>query len=174
MSYDRNIYIGWFVELKPSQEQVPTGQSKTVRSCPTSKGHKIGKDTNFCPTCGAAIKEEVKQVTKGMSLGSHFFNESDSTELAYMTNGRATPEDMKRLGDSHCIFPEFMPYKAGALEIVFAPGYECMDDVARSDGVVMPFGEMPEKPSNEWLALVRKVFGAEELQLKFGAVMEVR
>lgn len=173
MSYDRNVYIGWFATLKPSQERVPTGATKVERYCPTSKKHKFGKATKFCPDCGAPVAEETVAVTKTISLGSHFFNESDPTELAYMTCGRATPEDMKRLGDSHCIFPEFMPYKPGELEVVFAPGYECMDDVART-GVLMPFGELPEKPSDEWVAVLRKVFGAEgPIELKFGAVMEV-
>jgi hypothetical protein len=167
MSYDHNIYVGWYAEFDKSNRKVERGLKK-VRFCPTDKKHSA-KD-KFCSVCGSEIQEKEEMQYTGYPISSHILGENSQEELDWMTGGIVKVQDIENLGDSHAIFPEFLGTDK---QIVMAPGYNYYGDITRSDGFVEELVNS-EKPTKEWVELIKKVFDTVEVSVKFGIIMEIR
>lgn len=172
MSYDTNLYVGWYVEFKPSTRKAKTGEVAR-RYCPTSKKHPTGD--SFCPKCGAKIEERLVDEYDTYANPYHLQFEEDEDELKEMTLGRVSLKDMKDLalmGKYRVICPEFMP--SDSTVIVIAPGFKGAADIGRSDGMLVGVDmENNPRPTEEWIAQVKKVFDVEDVKVGFGAVVEV-
>lgn len=166
MSYSRNIYIGWYAEFDRSKRKISVGVEK-VYLCPNDKKHPSkGK---FCSVCGSEIVEKEETKYRNFPIATHIFGENSQKDLDYMTGGLVKVEDIKSLEDSTAIFPEFLETDK---EIVMAPGYTCFFNVSHSDGFAKEM-KISEKPSEEWIEKIKKVFDTNEVEVKYGFVMEI-
>ena len=172
MSYDTNLYIGWYVEFKPSTRKEKVGEVAR-RYCPPSKKHPTGDA--FCPKCGAKIEEHLEDEYDTYANPYHLQFEEDEDELKAMTLGKVSRKDMKELeamGQYKVVCPEFMPSARDV--IVIAPGFKSGGDLRRSDGRVIDVDmKNNQPPSPEWIAQIKKVFDVEDVKIGFGAVVEV-
>lgn len=172
MSYDTNIYVGWYAQFDEYSEKREVGTEK-LRQCPNSKKH-FAKD-KFCPSCGVEIITIEKPVYKNFVnalLLSYSADDSSTTQedIDKETFGQVKLEDLKEaMKDSYMIFPEFLGTDK---VIIMAPSYTCISDVRRSDGSVNEVTNM-EPPSKEWEELIKKAFKAQNLEIKYGVVVEV-
>ncbi len=164
MSYDLNVYVGWYAEFEPSKTKVNIGKEK-VSYCPTNKKHSA--NGKFCSTCGAEIKHEEKDKFEDYPMASHLMNETSPEEVDFMTGGLVTLEDLEKLKDSYAIFSQ-----DGSDEIILAPGYAYAGDIARKDGFAQEVEQL-EKPNEDWVALIKKVFAVEEVNVKYGFITEL-
>jgi hypothetical protein len=172
MSYDRNLFLGWYAEFTPSKEKIQVGV-KTERECSSVKGHKHGGGA-FCSKCGSPVVSVKKPVMKGMSAACHIIGEDmdciDQEDLTDMTCGRASLEDLKILKGSIATFPL---YSGVGKEYVFASGHIYRSDIGRDDGFTMDIPtQLP--PSEKWKETIVKIFGCTDLVVKFGMIVEVR
>lgn len=172
MSYDHNIYVGWYAILTPTTEtkEVQTGV-KTMLQCTADAAHKQG-DGKFCRECGAAITriEGIPVFSTRQIQGlHHFINETDPDEIAFASLGHATLEDIQKLQKFNVVFPEFMPYDC----IVMFPGYAKITNVSRKDGDTCQMKVNPHPPTQDQIDLLIKVVGATEYDIQYGIVHEV-
>lgn len=172
MSYDHNVYVGWYAEFDENDDKIPDGVEK-IRQCPNSKKHSA-KD-KFCPSCGAEIviieKPLFKNFISALNL-YHMAEDSDTTEqdVQEATFGHTHLEDLNEVTqDSSIIFPEFLDTDK---IIIMAPGYTYVGDVGRSDGTVEEITN-PKEPSQDWKDKIAKVFKPKNLVFKYGVVVEV-
>jgi hypothetical protein len=166
MSYDRNIYVGWYAEFDRCTDRQQDGV-ESKRACPTSKKHPT--NGKFCSVCGAEIISQEIPKYHSYAYPHHLIDETDPVELEYATLGRATLEDVKKLQTSHVVFPEFLDTDK---VIIMAPGYTTVGDVSCSDGSVNPV-DVGLGPSIEWQENVIKVFSAKNMKINFGVIVEV-
>lgn len=172
MSYDRNMYIGWYAEFTPTKEKIQVGEKKE-RVCSSDKNHKHGGG-EFCGKCGSPIVSVSKPVMRGISPACHIIHEDVNSTQEYlnvMTCGRATVSDLEIFKGSEAVFPEFLYDKSK--ERVFASGYIYRGDICREDGFIINIPTQTP-PSEKWKEAIIKVFGCTDLVVKFGMVVEVR
>ncbi len=167
MSNDTNIYVGWYVRFTKSSRKIVSGIKK-VRRCPNGKRHP--SQFEFCPTCGAKILEDEVNSYNHFAHPFHIQDETDAEELKYMTLGMTTLDDLKKLGRYHAVFPEFMGEDGKV--IVMCGDYKEIEDIRRSNGFVMNLDVM-DKPSAEWIELLKKAFDFQEFEMAYGIVSEV-
>jgi len=174
MSYDHNIYVGWYAEFTPTTEKKEVGVGKT-RVCNANHSHKI-KGGQFCSVCGSAIVTLETKKMKSLSLACHMQGQTDGDEIEFQTLGRGTKEDLDTIfeGKAHAIFPEFLPTKK---TIIMSDYSDKMSDVARSDGQVQEISQHDPQQMHQWhqawSAAIEKVFGCTDLAIKYGIVHEV-
>lgn len=169
MGLDYNVYMGWFAEFEENVESVKSGV-KEVRQCPKVKTHPAV--SKYCPSCGSEIITVQEATTKEfIDATSLFYMGSDKQtteqEVQDATLGHTTLADLKE-----CVRGTTMVNTDGGDSIMMAPGYSYLGDITRSDNYVVEM-EIAEKPSQEWVDLLVKVFKAKNVKLKYGAVLEV-
>lgn len=169
MGLDYNVYMGWFAEFDENVESAQSGV-KEVRQCPKVKSHPA--QTKYCPSCGSEIVTVQETTTKDFI---------DAMSLFYMgSDKRTTNEEVQEatLGNTYLLdLKEFVRDTTivntdGGKAIIMAPGYAYLGDITRSDKYVVEM-EIPEKPSQEWIDALVKNFKAQNVELKYGAVLEV-
>jgi hypothetical protein len=166
MSYDHNIYLGWYAEFEGSKNKREAG-TKTVRFCPTSKKHST-KD-KFCPQCGKEIETTEEKVYSSYVSPHQLQYVEDQEELTEATLGKLTMKDLKDLEGTHIVFPEFLDTKKS---ILMVPGFKYVSDISRSDGFVKEI-KLKDAPSQEWVERMKFIFDVEQMDIKFGIIMEV-
>lgn len=166
MSYDHNVYAGWYVSFSPSTRKKVIGTEK-VRRCPTSKKHPT--KGQFCPDCGKPIEVIEKDTYQSYGKASFLLDLSTEQDVRDETLGLCGLNEVKAVGDAYVIFPEFLSTQK---VILFAPGYACLSDVGRNDGEIVNINpENQVKP--EWIEAVKTLFDVQDVQLHFGMVSEV-
>lgn len=172
MSYDHNVYVGWYAEFDEHHEKIESGVTKT-RQCPNNKKH-FAND-KFCPSCGVEIitieKSTYKSFVSALNL-YRMIDDYDTTDedVKEATLGHSTLDELKAAAkNAYMVFPEFLTTHK---KILMAPGYTRVSDITRSDGSVKEITNVAA-PSPEWKELVAKVFKAKNLEFKYGVVVEV-
>lgn len=167
MSYDYNLYIGWYLEFDESNRKEQIGTTN-VRFCPTSKKHPT-KD-KFCPKCGKEIQTKEEPTYKTYSSPYELIQIKEQEELTEATLGKLTLKDIEELQDCLVPFPEFK-------SILMAPGFTSCKDISRCNGFATEVNateiNFSNKPTQEWIDRMKYIFDVEKMNLKFGVVMEV-
>lgn len=166
MSYDHNMYVGWYLEFDESNRKEQSGTAE-VRFCPTSKKHPT-KD-KFCPQCGKEIQTKEEPTYNTYSSPYELIHITDQEELTEATLGKLTLKDIEELQDCFVPFPEFLDTKKS---ILMAPGFTSCADISRCYGFVTEV-YFSQKPTQEWIDRMKYIFDVEKMNLKFGVVMEV-
>lgn len=91
-------------------------------------------------------------------------------EILHMTENRATVDDVKRLGNIHIIFPEFLKKWE---TIVMLPGYMKISDAGRCDSEVVSYKQQNVSEMIDKIPLIKKIFGVDEVSIEFVTVVEV-
>lgn len=175
MSYDRTLFIGWYLEYSPSSATAPDSPVEK-RRCSADKKHKLpGGKEKFCPHCGAEVVTEKIDKRRKMGEVHHYLNEESRSEVEYGTLGRGTVEDMRQLAQGFAIFPEDFPADK---RIIMLPGYQRIEDVGRSGGfdqeIDTTMGAGKTANMLAYIELLKKVFDVQNTHLKFGVVMDIR
>ena len=144
--------------------------------CPENSKHKHGKDDKFCPKCGSPIEVTRRKKTRGMSPIHGLVNETDCDEIAHGTLGRGSIGELNQIAEGYPIFPEFMNGKL----FLMLPGYTYKGDIGQEDGFELelsqngrPFTAESLEAMNTYIALVKKVFDVQDVELKYGIIIEV-
>lgn len=168
MGLDYNVYMGWFAEFDENVESVKSGV-KEVRQCPKVKTHPAV--SKYCPSCGSEIVTVQEATTKEFI---------DATSLFYMgEDKRTTEEEVQEATLGHTTLAELKDFVRNTTivnlqdsNVIMAPGYSYFGDLTRSNKEIVEM-VLPEKPSQEWIDTLIKVFKAKNVKLKYGAVLQV-
>jgi hypothetical protein len=171
MSYDRNVYVGWYAEFTPTADKVQVALV-AERQCSTASSHKLPSSGGFCSKCGSKIVIVDVPKFKSISPARHFIDETDPVEIEHATIGRATAADIEALQSSYAIFTEFMPAQQKKKEFILAPGYVKLRDVDREDSQIKPIS-VQSPPQDDWVKLLVKIFGCTDLKVEYGVIIEV-
>jgi hypothetical protein len=166
MERNHHIHIGWYAEFDRSQRIVNQGVVKHY-FCTKSKNHAV--QNKVCDLCNGHISsfEEIKELRYPISC--QILSQVSKEALDYYTGGRVTLEDLKELEGSMAIFPEFVKTNK---EIIFAPGSEFYPLLSKVSGFIDEI-DIGNKPSEEWINKIKKVFDVENVVIKYGFAMEV-
>lgn len=173
MSYNTNVYIGWYAQFDEYTQKVESGVEK-IRQCPNNKKHSA--QDKFCSSCGVEIVTIEKPVfTSFPSALSLYYSAQDTSttqkDIDKETFGLIQLADLQKVvKNSAMIFPEFLNTKK---IIIMAPGYTYLSDVSRCNSSVKEIASI-EKPSKEWIDLIQKAFKAHNIEIKYGVVVEVQ
>lgn len=166
MSLNHNVYIGWYAEFERSKRIVDQG-IVTNYFCSKAKNHSV--QNRVCDLCNGKVSsyDEIKE--SQYPLSCQILGQVSAEMLSYLTGNRVTLEDLKDLEGSMAIFPEFANTKK---EIIFAPGAKCYSLLSKVKGFVDEVN-IEEQPKEEWIEKIKHVFDVEEVDIKYGIVMEV-
>lgn len=117
---------------------------------PTSKFHTTTGE--FCSTCGKLISVTSKKKYREMISPRSITYDETEKEVQHFTLGWAKLSDLKKLGNTHVICPEYLKSKK---IITFAPRYFQLSDVSRSGESVNEYTPAP-KTEAEWVALLER------------------
>jgi hypothetical protein len=175
MSYDVNVYIGWYAELTYKTEKVQDGET-IKRVCSQDEKHKTDVKGKFCSVCGSKIIDQASPTYSSYPVKPHFLNnETLQEEFQEMTLHRGTYEDTYTFHRGYAVFPEFM--RSGVPTIIMAPGYVKLDLDSRYGSVDALQVEPDTELSLEidlWLETIKRLYQPISIVVKYGAVTELK